>query len=99
MITEQAINFLIVGGILIALFSLCSVVIVKRFVSKEMINAGNQYLGQNIYMQYQNADKKQAIEEVMFRKEDDRQDDFNDCWLNNKSKTVTASDQNERGSL
>ncbi|MCP4581660.1 MAG: hypothetical protein GY839_08555 [candidate division Zixibacteria bacterium] len=76
MITEQTASLILAGGIILAIIVFCSVVIVKRFVSKEMINAGSQYVGQNIYMQYQNADSRQAIEEIMYKKEDERRDAF-----------------------
>lgn len=33
-------------------------------------------MGQNIYMQFQNADRSKAIEEVMYQNDEEREDDL-----------------------
>ena len=62
--------------VVILIVAFCSAVIVKRWIRKKPIGAASQYMGQNIYMQYQNAEKRHSIEQVMFQKEDERQEAF-----------------------
>lgn len=69
-------SILIPASILVLILAICSVVIIKRWVYKKPMGAGSQYMGQNIYMQYQNAEKKHSVEQIMFIKEDERNDNF-----------------------
>jgi hypothetical protein len=76
MFTEQTGNLIFVGAILAGIIIACAAVIVRRFVMKKMITAGSQYVGQNIYLQYQNADRKRAVEEVIYQNDGEKQHAF-----------------------
>lgn len=69
-------SFLLPVVILIVILAFCSAVIVKRWIRKKPIGLASQYMGQNIYLQYQNAEKRHSIEQVMFQKEDERHEAF-----------------------
>ena len=52
---------------------------IKRyFIDKRNITIGSQVVGENIFMQYQNEEKKRAIEQVIYQKEAEDEDDEGD---------------------
>ena len=69
-------SYLVLAVILTAILAVCSAVIIRRWIYKKPINAGSQYMAQNIYLQYQNAEKRRSIEQVMYQKEDERREAF-----------------------
>ena len=62
----------------------------KFFIERRSISFGSQVVGENIFMQYQNEEKKKAIEQVIYQNEEEGQDDegddisrfLNDKWKN-----------------
>ena len=50
----------------------------KFFIEKRSVSLGSQVVGENIFMQYQNEEKKNAIEQVIYQNEEENQDDEGD---------------------
>ncbi len=75
-IINEYISFIIAGGILLIIFVLAGWVIKKRFIDKSMFGTGAQFIGRQVYNDFQNADKKAAIEHVIYIEEDDREEAF-----------------------
>jgi len=50
-------------------------VLVACVASRSTLNAGNQFVGENVHMLYMNKDKKRAAEHVIYQKEDERKED------------------------
>jgi hypothetical protein len=73
---NQHISFIIAGGILLTIFILAGWVIKRRFIDKSMFGTGAQFFGRQIYNDFQNADRKAAIEHVIYIEEDDREEAF-----------------------
>ncbi len=69
-------SFIIAGVILLLIFFLAGWVIKKRFIDKSMFGTGAQFFGRQIYNDFQNADKKAAIEHVIYIEEDEREEAF-----------------------
>ena len=63
-----------VALLLLGIFVGALVVIKKRWLNKERTIYGAQFIGQNIYLQYQNLQKKKSIEHVLNQKEEKKQD-------------------------
>jgi len=75
MTMSDIISLGMVGLVLLLIFGLCALVIKRYWIDKKQITSGSQFVGQNVYMQFQNKDKKQAVEEVLYQKEDEREED------------------------
>ncbi len=73
---DDLVGFLIISLIILLIFAFCAIVIKRHWIDKRWINSESQFVGRNIYMQFQNADKKRAIEHVIFKKEDEKNQDF-----------------------
>ncbi len=56
-------------------FTFCAVVIKRYWIDKKSITSGSQFVGEEIYMQWQNKDKKRAIEQVIYQKEEEEEED------------------------
>jgi len=56
--------------ILLGLVVFCGFVIKRYWIDKKPITSGNQFVAEYIYMAFQNKDKKQAMQEVLYQKED-----------------------------
>lgn len=60
----------------------------KFFIEKRSATLGSQVVGENIFMQYQNEEKKKAIEQVIYQNEeedeDDEGDDISRFWDNTR---------------
>ena len=72
MAADQLESYLLIGTILAAILAVCSAVIIRRWILRRPIRAGSQYMAQNIYLQYQNAERRRSIEQVMYQREDER---------------------------
>ena len=66
--------------LLLVIFVGALVVIKKRWISKNPTLYGAQFTGQNIYLQYQNLQKKKSVEYVLAQKEENKQDHAGDDW-------------------
>jgi len=73
---DEHISFIFAGGILFIIFFLAGWVIKRRFIDKSMFGTGAQFFGRQIYNDFQNADKKSAVEHVIYVEEDDREEAF-----------------------
>ena len=69
------ISWLVIGGSLATIFLGCAVVIKKFFIDKKYFGAG-QFIGRQIYSEFQNADRKKSIEHVIYMEEEERRQDF-----------------------
>ena len=65
-------NFLVIVPIILMILFLkfCIVIIKRQWIDKKSTSSGYQSLGQNILMQFQNNDKKTAIEHVIYMEEE-----------------------------
>ena len=63
------------AAMLLLILAFCIWVVKRRFVDKKGINAGSQFVGRHIMMQFQGAEKKKAVEQIVLR-EEERQQDF-----------------------
>jgi len=68
----------LVLGLIVAVFGACAWMIYRHWVEKEWISSGNRFMGEHVYSQFQNADRKEAIEHVQYVHEDEREEDFID---------------------
>lgn len=71
---ENLASLSLVALILLVIFVGALVVIKKRWINKKPTMYGAQFTGQNIYLQYQNLQKKKSIEHVLDQKEEKKQD-------------------------
>lgn len=75
MAIPDIISLVVAGLVFLLIFGFCAFVIKRYWIDKKQITSGSQFVGQNVYMQFQNEDKKQAMEEVLYQKEDEREED------------------------
>ena len=73
----DALSWLLVAAILGALFLGCAVIIKKFFIDKKYLG-GSQFVGRQIYEEFQNADGRESIEHVIYMEEEERQQDFSE---------------------
>ena len=78
MFGEDITSLLLVVFILLAIFVGMFIVVKKRWMSAKRTMYGAQFTAQNIYMQFQNRQKKSAIEQVQYQKEEKKQDNDGD---------------------
>jgi uncharacterized protein YneF (UPF0154 family) len=71
---EDIISLLLVVFILLIIFVGMFIVVKKRWINKKPTMYSAQFTAQNIYMQFQNRQKKNAIEQVQYQKEEKKQD-------------------------
>lgn len=62
-------------SILLLLFIFCAVIIKRYWIDKKSVTSGSQFIGQEIQKQWQNIDKKKAIEHVIYQKEGEEEED------------------------
>lgn len=75
---EDIISLLLVAFIFLIMFVGMFVVVKKRWISMKRTMYGAQFTGQNIYMQFQNLQKKKSIEHVQYQMEERKQDSDGD---------------------
>jgi hypothetical protein len=63
-----------VALLLLGIFVGALVVIIKRWLNKKRTIYGAQFTGQNVYLQYQNLEKKKSMEHFLSQKEEKKQD-------------------------
>jgi hypothetical protein len=65
---------LILMGLILLLLSIFIFVVIKRYwINKKPISFGSQFVGENIYQQYQNEEKKRALEHVIYLRDEAEQ--------------------------
>ncbi len=75
MSTDNLFSFILIISVLALFFTFCAVVIKRYWIDKKSITSGSQFVGEEIYMQWQNKDKKRAIEQVIYQKEEEEEED------------------------
>lgn len=75
---EDIISLLLITFLFLIVFVGMFAIIKKRWINKKPTIYSAQFTGQNIYMQYQNLQKKKSIEHVLQQKEEKKQDDEGD---------------------
>jgi predicted Holliday junction resolvase-like endonuclease len=75
---EDIISLLLVVFILLIIFVGMFIVVKKRWINAKRKMYGAQFTAQDIYMQFQNRQKKNAIEQVQYQKEEKKQDNDGD---------------------
>jgi hypothetical protein len=78
MASQNIISLLLVAFIFLIIFVGAFIVIKKRWINTKRTIYSAQFTAQNIYMQFQNRQKKDAIEHVQYQKEEKKQDDDGD---------------------
>jgi len=67
---------LVLAGTLLLLILIFCIVVIKRYwIDKKAISFGSQFVGENIMRQFQNEQKKRAIEHVIYQREDEEKSD------------------------
>ena len=61
---------------LLGIFAFCAIVIKRYWIDKKPIGGTSQFVGRNILQQFQNADRKESIEHVIYMEEEERKQDF-----------------------
>jgi hypothetical protein len=72
---NNLVSWIVVGVSLGALFLGCALVIKKFFVDKKYFG-GSEFVGRQIYKEFQNADSRDNIEHVIYMEEDESCQDF-----------------------
>jgi len=72
----ESFSFILAGALLLLIFGLAGWVIKKRFIDKSMFGTGAQFFGRQVYNDFQNVDKKAAVEHVIYVEEDERDEEF-----------------------
>jgi hypothetical protein len=78
MLSEDTLSLLLVAFLFLIIFVGAFIVVKKRWINKKPTIYGAQFTGQNVYMQFQNLQKKKSIEHVLHQKEEKKQDDEGD---------------------
>ena len=71
----EIIKLLIVPFFFLIIFGFCVYIIKRRWIDKKPFSAGVQFSGEYVYTQFQNKDKKRAIEHVHYMHEDKEKED------------------------
>jgi opacity protein-like surface antigen len=70
----QNLSSLITAAVILLLaLAFAAWVIKRRFIDKKNIGGGSQFVGRHIMMQFQDADKKKATEQVIVQEEERKQ--------------------------
>jgi len=75
MSVDDIVSLSLMGTILLLLLIFMIVVIKRYWINKKPISFGSQFVGENIYQQYQNEEKKRAIEHVIYLRDEEEQED------------------------
>ena len=75
---EDIVNLLLVALLFLIIFVGAFIVVKKRWINKKPTIYSAQFTGQNIYIQFQNLQKKKSIEHVLQQKEEKKHDDEGD---------------------
>lgn len=78
MSSQNTISLLLILFIFQIIFVGVFIVIKKRWINKKPTIYSAQFTGQNVYLQFQNLQKKKSIEHVLNLKEEKKQDDDGD---------------------
>ena len=73
---ENLSSLIVLFSLLLLIFIGSFIVVKRHWINKKWINAGSQFVGRNIYMQFQNVDKKQAIEHIQYQEDDEKDQAF-----------------------
>jgi len=75
---QDIISFLLVIFIFLIIFVGAFIVVKRRWINRKPTIYIAQFTGQNVYMQFQNLQKKRSIEHVLYQQEEKKQDDEGD---------------------
>jgi len=76
--SEDSTSLLLVALLLLGILVGMFFVVKRRWINKKPTICSAQFTAQNIYMQFQNRQKKDAIEHVQYQKEEKKQDSDGD---------------------
>jgi len=71
---QSNISFLIVGFILVGIFVFCGWFIKRHFMDGRWPSPTTRFTGRQVSESFQNVDKKEALEQVAFLEEEDREE-------------------------
>ena len=66
-------SFITAAVMLLLILAFAAWVIKRRFIDKKSVGGGSQFVGRHILMQFQDADKKNATEQVIMQEEERKQ--------------------------
>ena len=69
-------SYAVMAVLLLAIFAFCAIVIKRYWIDKKPIGGTSQFVGRNVLQQFQNADRKESIEHVIYMEEEERKQDF-----------------------
>jgi hypothetical protein len=74
-IFSEVLSWVVIAVSLLAIFVGGGYVIKRFFIDKKYFG-GSQFVGRQIYEEFQNADRRESIEQVIYMEEEERQQDF-----------------------
>ncbi|MFQ5605314.1 MAG: hypothetical protein ACE5HS_18770 [bacterium] len=69
------VDLMVLVGVILLIFFFCGWIIKRDWIDKKQITSGAQFTGENVLLQYQNEDKKHALEHVIYMRD---QEEVND---------------------
>lgn len=72
---DNLFSFILIISLLALFFAFCTIVIKRYWIDKKSITSGSQFVGEEISIQWQNKDKKRAMEHVIYQKEEEEEED------------------------
>ncbi len=73
---ENILTLVLIGGFTLLVFGVCGWVIKQHWLDKQWISDSTRFIGRSIYTDLQNADAQDAMEEVIYQEEEEREEDF-----------------------
>ncbi|MBU0985165.1 MAG: hypothetical protein KKA42_14920 [candidate division Zixibacteria bacterium] len=86
--SSSILSLTVVAGAVLLLFGGCAFVIKRFLVNKQYFGGEIQFIGRQVVDQFNNADKRAALDHVIYVEEDEREDHF--VAENNPSTRFTA---------
>ena len=63
-------SLIVYVGLMFLILAFCAWAIKRRFIDKKGIGGGGQFVGRHIMMQFQDADKRRATEQIILQEEE-----------------------------
>ena len=73
--TNEAISWVVLGILITLIFIGCGFIIKRFFIDKKYYG-GVQFVGRQIYEEFQNADGKKSVEHVIHMEQEEHHEDF-----------------------
>ena len=92
--SENLFSFLAIVVIFLGLFVFCGIIIKRYWIDKRFAAPGSQAVGESNLMNYADRERRQAIEEMVYHKEDaeERDEEGDDLARFVKTKNIASPD-------